>query len=262
MRTLGKVSIFSAGLVALIVLAGFLHPEKTARSEPAAVHAPPPKGGDRESDFAERRDAPNELGDAYAAPRPQARGLLALTSAPGYKRAGDLSIRVQDCTKAEDDLESKLQEIRGEIVEMLMEGTEGSRTCSLQVVIPSDKFRGFVTDLRKMGKIQSERITASRLKPGQGGAAPVEAAPDPRELSLVSIRMADEKVAQNVLESRGVLAASFDRGTSHFMKGLAVLVEFLGLVLPFVLALVGVAGPFAIGMWIRRSRAAAAVAAQ
>ena len=61
---------------------------------------------------------------------------------------------MQDCTKAEDALETKLQDIRGEILEMLMEGTEGSRTCTLSVVIPADKFRVFIADLRGMGKIQ------------------------------------------------------------------------------------------------------------
>jgi hypothetical protein len=137
---------------------------------------------------------------------------------------------------------------------MLMEGTAGARTCTLTVVIPSDKFRGFIADLRGMGKIQSERITASKLKPGQGEAA--GDVPDPRELSLVSLRMADEKVAQNVLESRGVLSASFDRSSSHFLKGLAVLVEAFGLILPFALAAAVVGVPFLIARRLRRVRPA------
>ena len=166
---------------------------------------------------------------------------------------------MDDCTKAEDLLETKLQEIKGEILEMLMEGTAGSRTCTLSVIIPSDKFRGFIADLRAMGKIQSERITASKLKPGQAGAAGAVEAPDPRELSLVSLRMADEKVAQSVLESRGILASSFDRSSSHFLKGLAVVVEAFGLILPFALALLGVAVPFLIARRIRRAKPALAV---
>jgi len=248
MKNLMQVSLIGGGLVALILILGFL-PAGAPRlaAEPSAL-APRPV------------DAVENEVHAYKAASQAPKGLLALTNAPGYKRAGDLSLRVQDCTKAEDALETKLQDIHGEILEMLMEGTEGSRTCTLSVVIPADKFRGFIADLRGMGKIQSERITASKLRPGQGGAEAVkEADPDPRELSLVSIRMADEKVAQTVLESRGVLASSFDRGASHFMKGLAVLVEFLGLVLPFVLAFLGVAAPFAIGMRIRRAKPAVAV---
>jgi hypothetical protein len=110
-----------------------------------------------------------------------------------------------------------------------------------------------------MGKIQSERITASKLRPGQAGGGGAVEALDPRELSLVSLRMADEKVAQSVLESRGVLAASFDRSSSHFLKGLAVLVEIVGLVLPFALALLGVALPFLIALRLRRVKPALAV---
>jgi hypothetical protein len=71
--------------------------------------------------------------------------------------------------------------------------------------------------------------------------------------------MADEKVAQSVLESRGILAASFDRSSSHFLKGLAVVVEAFGLILPFALALLGVAVPFLIARRIRRAKPALAV---
>ena len=255
MRHIGQISLVGGALVALIVLAGFFA-EAAPRSAKEPLRMPAPCVAE---------PAPEEAKDAYAdarqefSGRPALKGLLNLTNAPGYRRAGDLSLRVQDCTKAEDDLESKLQEIRGEILEMLMEGTAGSRTCTLSVVIPADKFRSFITDLRKMGTIQSERITASKLKPGQVEAGAAEGKPDPRELSLVSIRMADEKVAQTVLESRGILASSFDRGSSHFMKGMAVLVEAFGLVLPFALAFLGVAAPFVIAMRIRRSKAAVAV---
>lgn len=249
MKNLKQAAILGGALTALILILGFFQSDapRAAAREPMKAETP---------SFRAAAPSPLDLAENYAAPQAP-KGLLALTNAPGYHRAGDLSLRVQDCTKAEDALETKLQEIRGEILEMLMEGTEGSRTCTLSVVIPADKFRGFIADLRGMGKIQSERITASKLKPGQGGGRE-NTDPDPRELSLVSIRMADEKVAQSVLESRGVLASSFDRGASHFMKGLAVLVEFLGLVLPFVLAFLAVAAPFAIGMRFRRAKPAVA----
>ena len=257
MRHLGPISIVGASLVALIVLAGFFA-ESSPRSacvDPPANRAPAPLAmPSPEETYA---DAHHQVFKASAAP--PVGGLLNLTNAPGYRRAGDLSLRVQDCTKAEDELESKLQEIRGEILEMLMEGTAGSRTCTLSVVIPADKFRGFITDLRKMGTIQTERITASKLKPGQAEAGATEGTPDPRELSLVSVRMADEKVALSVLESRGVLASSFDRSSSHFMKGMAVLVEAFGFVLPFVLVFLGVAVPCLVVQRIRRSKAAVAV---
>jgi hypothetical protein len=107
-----------------------------------------------------------------------------------------------------------------------------------------------------MGKVQSERITASKLRPGVGGKD-VDGAVDARELSLVSIRMADEKVAQTVLESRGVLASSFDRSASHFLKGLAVIVELVGMILPFVLGFVVLAAPLLAVRWLRRARPSA-----
>src|SRR5262249_32944887 len=155
----------------------FFHAEEKS----AAASMPP----------APSRMAGREMGKEVAAPadtfqgRPG--GLLAMTNSPAYKRAGDLSLRVADCTKAEDDLESKLTAINGEIVDMVMEGTEGSRTCTLSAVIPADQFRGFIADLRKMGKVQSERITASKLRVGPTDKPVAAEGADPRELSLVSI---------------------------------------------------------------------------
>lgn len=185
-------------------------------------------------------------------------GLLALVNAPGYKRAADFTLKVADCTKAEDALEAKLEAIRGEILEMLMEGTEGSRTCTLSILIPSDKFRAFVQDLRQMGKVQSERITASKLKPGRDVAAGAEAKgdPDPRELALVAVRMADEKVSPVVLQGRGILATSFDQSASHFMKGAAVLVEGFGYALPYLIVAVALAMLGWIASRVRRPRMA------
>lgn len=250
------VAILAGGAIALIFLAGFFHSE----SAPAAQRAPAPCAVEVSGTNEMPPPMYDQLAKAMPAAKAEPKGLLALTNAPGYRRAADLTLRVDDCTKAEDLLETKLQEIHGEILEMLMEGTAGSRTCTLSVIVPTDKFRGFIADLRAMGKIQAERITASKLKPGTVGAAGgAGEALDPRELSLVSLRMADEKVAQTVLESRGVLAASFDRSSAHFLKGMAVLVEIVGLALPFAMALGAVSVPFLIVLRIRRVRAAAAV---
>jgi len=254
MRHLGTMSLVGAGLVALIIMAGFF-----AEASCRPVGDPSPRKvpvclAEEPRDVADLR--PTVVLPSAA---PTAKGLLNLTTAPGYRRAGDLSLRVQDCTKAEEELELKLQEIRGEIVEMLMEGTAGSRTCTLSVVIPADKFRGFITDLRKMGSIQTERITASRLKPGQVEGGTPEGGPNPRELSLVNLRMADEKVSLTVLEGRGVLASSFDRSSSHVLKGVAVLVEAFGFVLPFVLVFAGIVVPWLVLQRIRRARAGVAV---
>lgn len=195
--------------------------------------------------------APPSAPPAVACEAPGARpaGLLARVESPDYRREADLSLRVADCVKAEDELEAKLEKVRGEILDMDMEGTEGSRRCVLRVLVPSPSFRAFVGELRGMGKIQSEKITASKLK---AGAAAEEV--DPRELCRVSIRMADEKVARAVLESRGRLAASFDRSASHLMKGVAVLVEGVGYVLPFGLAAAAVLVPALLLRRLRRAR--------
>jgi hypothetical protein len=257
MSKTGTWAILAGGLLIVIFLAGFFHAEAPRLADapvvckepllPACVPPPPLCEVSKPADMV-------SAGKPALVLKPQ--GLLAMTNSPSYKRAGDLTLRVADCTKAEDDLESKLVSIKGEIIDMVMEGTEGSRTCTLSAIIPADQFRAFIVDLRKMGKVQSERITASKLRPGQAEGNAAVGGPDPRELSLVSVRMADEKVAQTVLESRGVLATSFDRSASHFMKGLAVIVELFGLALPFLLALAAVAIPALVVLKLRRPRPA------
>lgn len=253
MKRGATAAILVAGLLSVVFSAGFFHskaPGPFAKAcESARAPCPPPAARVEFSmDAPGREDGYKSAGEAAGRP-----GLLAMTSAPSYRRAADFSLRVADCTQAEDDLESKLQSIKGEILEMLMEGTEGSRTCTLSVLIPSNEFRSFIAELRKMGKVQSERITASKLKPAEERSGPAAGEPDPKELSLVSIRMADEKIAPAVLESRGVLAASFNESASHFLKGLAVLVELLGYALPFVLAFAVIALPFAVALRLRRT---------
>ena len=254
MSTTTTWALAAGGLLGVIFLAGFFHVDARPECDampPVCKSTPAPASRPAEEPCSfEKADARASLSLTPA------RGLLALTNSPSYKRAGDLTLRVADCTKAEDDLEAKLVSIKGEIVDMVMEGTEGSRTCTLSAIIPAEQFRAFVVDLRKMGKVQSERITASKLRPGQAEGSAVADAPDPRELSLVSVRMADEKIAQTVLESRGVLASSFDRSASHFMKGLAVIVELFGLALPFLLALSALAVPALVVLKRRRVRPA------
>jgi hypothetical protein len=254
-RTMTVAGGIASLLVLLVFTAGFFHGAAPGKECPVPSCPPAREGWD---EFARHRGH-NELRAGadmvLSAPAMKASGgLLALTNAPGYRRAADMSLRVADCTKAEDDLEARLTAIRGEILDMVMEGTEGSRTCTLSCLIPADKFREFVVELRKMGKVQSERITASKLKPG--GEVDGKGEPDPRELSIVAVRMADEKVARDVLESRGVLASSFDKSASHFMKGMAVLIELVGYGLPFAIALLAVALPFFVMARFRRSRAA------
>ncbi len=255
-RTMKLGGALAALLVLAVFLAGFFHEASKTAASPNPVPFSAGWRGDRNlADAGDKEESMQAKPGLRVAAAPKASpGLLALASAPGYKRAAEMSLRVADCTKAEDELETRLVAIRGEILDMLMEGTEGSRTCSLSVLIPSGSFREFIAELRKMGKIQSERITASKLKPGAPTEGPDN--PDVRELSLVAIRMADEKVAKEVLEGQGVLAASFNRSASHFLKGLAVVVEGLGYVLPFLLAFMALGVPFVLGARLRRLRAA------
>ena len=97
---------------------------------------------------------------------------------------------------------------------------------------------------------------ASTASSGSGTSAIDDAAalPDPRELSLVTLRMADEKVAPEVLESRGVLAASFDKSASHLLQGVAVIVEGVGYVLPFAIVLAFIFVPVFLAVRWRRMR--------
>lgn len=233
-----RALLIASGLVLTVIAAGF------ARSS-AESRCPAPRSG-----ILEREDPRVSWKVAEAPPAP---GLLSRTAGPEYRRAAEIALRVEDCTLAEDALEAKLEKMKGEIVEMVMEGTEGSRTCALSALIPSDQFRSFVADLRQMGRVQSERITASKLRSGDRRGS--EGEPDDRELSLVSIRMADEKVAPAVLESRGLLASSFDRSASHFLNGMAVLVEGLGVLLPWLLVLGAFLMPGVVISRFRRARA-------
>lgn len=180
-------------------------------------------------------------------------GLLNLVTAPGYRRAAEFTFRVTDCAKSEDALEVKLEEIKGEILEMVMQGTEGSRRCTISLTVPSDEFRDFVVYVREIGEMQAERITATRLRPGYGrGGDP--SGVDPRELSLVTISMADEKVAPEIIESRGVLSKSFDRSTAHLLQGFAVIVEVIGYALPFAVVLTLVFLPIFLATRWRRAQ--------
>src|SRR5262245_8015031 len=136
-------ALLVTGLLSVIFSAGFFH-RSDAPAEPCRPARPAIAREELEphSDQVVWHGGYNAVANA-----PEQGGMLALTQSPNYRRAADLSLRVADCTKAEDDLESRLREIKGEILEMLMEGTEGSRTCTLSVLIPSNEFRSFVVEL-------------------------------------------------------------------------------------------------------------------
>src|SRR5690242_18894835 len=118
MKNSAKWAILAGGLVAVIFVSGFFHSD----SKPEACPPPAPLCAAEANEAAGSSHDRIEALKAAPALAPAPRGLLALTNAPGYRRAANLSLRVDDCTKAEDLLETKLQDIKGEILEMLMEG--------------------------------------------------------------------------------------------------------------------------------------------
>ena len=259
MKVFGTLALVLLGAVCLAgFFSGETAPRMGARSVSESCIEAPPAEAMRETakPMAPFRDGEYlEQKSPYALPAVAAKAsLLARVESPDYRRSAELALKVVDCVKAEDELEAKLEKIHGEIVDMLMEGTEGSRRCSLRVLVPSPSFRGFVSELRAMGKVQAEKITASKIK---GGAAPAAGEPDARELCLVSVRMMDERVAAAVVEGRGNLASSFDRSASHLLNGLSVLVEGLGYVLPFALAGAALLVPAVLLRRLRRTRAVA-----
>jgi hypothetical protein len=95
MRNSAKWAILAGGLVVLIFSVGFFH------AEPAPMACRP--AGQIPIDESRDKEIP-EAGfcvlkaDPAAPPAPK--GLLALTSAPGYRRAATMALRVDDCTKA------------------------------------------------------------------------------------------------------------------------------------------------------------------
>ena len=89
MNKSGFWACLAGGAVLLVFLAGFFHADKSFESADAPV----------------ARLAASQKPMPAACPAPLEppggnRGLLALTNSPSYKRAGDLSLRVEDCTKA------------------------------------------------------------------------------------------------------------------------------------------------------------------
>ena len=123
-------SILIAGLVAVIFTAGFFYEgkEEPGRISPASsrTHSPSDRKNPVSWVLGQNNDAAdNRFEMAYASPvvnkealsrvRPQAivPAFLNLTSAPGYKREANLSLKVEDCAKAEEELETKLEEFKG-----------------------------------------------------------------------------------------------------------------------------------------------------
>ncbi len=158
-----------------------------------------------------------------------------------YHRTGEFTCRVESVIDIYTAIEKDITPLfGGEITALEITGNDDGRQGTIECSVSVDKFNEFVTYIRKKGKVLSERIaaTAKSKEPAKETGE--------RKLSLVSVTVIDEKVARELGESKGMLAASFSRSTSHFLRGVAVIVEGLGWILPYALVLAGLAVPLAI----------------
>ncbi len=169
-----------------------------------------------------------------------------------YHRTGEFTCRVESVISVYEAIDTDVRKLfGGKITSMEITGNDDGRQGTLQCAVSIDKFNDFITYIRKRGKILAERITASS-KPPVRGEVPANEEIDERELSLVTVRLMDEKVAKEVGESKGMLAASFSKSTGHFLSGLAVIVEGFGWVAPYAGILIALVLPIVIVQRIRR----------
>lgn len=214
----------AALLLLTVFVAGFFHESAGRRSASPAPCAPAPAG---------RQAVLREVELAHAARVPAVHVPDNL-----YRRAGDFSSKVESVIKAYAELDKKIAAFGGEITEMEITGNDDGRQGRISCTVASDKFNPFIDYVRTLGKVMAERITATARPRAQGGRAiPGDDEIDQRELSLVTLALMDEKVAKDIQESRGMLAGSFMKSASHFMAGVAVLVEIFGWIAPYLLIL-------------------------
>lgn len=221
-----KLAVIAAGTLGAVVLlsavAGFFHESREKQMSPSV----PPRA---EASKMELR--------SYST--------LAVPTGPMYHREADFSLSVKDCISVEEQLEARASRVGGILLDLVLEGTDGARRGTVAFKIPSDKVNEFIREVRELGKILNERITARHVEAsgGTGGGT---------EFSMVRVHIADEAVAPNTKEGQGVFAASFDKSAAHFLRGLAVLVEVAGFVLPYLLALALIGVPVLVAYRMRR----------
>ena len=169
-----------------------------------------------------------------------------------YHRTGDFTCKVESVIDTWQAIERDLAKLfGGKITSLEITGNDDGRQGTLQCAVSIDKFNEFNLYIRKKGKILAERITATSKPPARGAATQPDEI-DERELSLITVRLLDEKIAKEVGESKSMLAASFSKSTGHFLGGLAVIVEGLGWIAPYAGVLVALVLPIVIVQRIRR----------
>jgi len=250
-----------AGVLALalaaVFVAGFFH-ESAARQEPAPGAPPSARAGGYND--ALQPKAQTRLAARSPEPcmeRGEFRGadLAASFHVPAnlYRRAGEFSCKVESVIKAYADIDKRIKTFGGEISEMEITGNDEGRRGRIACTVSTDRFNDFIDYARTLGKVLDERITAT-ARPAAKGGRHIEGSDDvdPRELSVVTLSLMDEKVAKEIHASKGMLATSFNRSASHFLAGIAVLVEIFGWIAPYAMMLALVVVPVVV---VRRFRA-------
>lgn len=253
MKTLRWTAGVAAGLLAVVVLAGFFHADgrqhtKLKMEGPGIVSAPLEEDCERE-----KQEQFLAMDGSVQGTGMTMRGMIQ-TPLGSYRRKGDASLEVEDTIETYETLSKKVAALHGELVEVVIEGGEIGRSGRILMEIPSDVFDSFLGECRKLGKILHEQITVQRMPKG-GAVSHGSDEPDPREIALVSLTLRDQKVSPLVEQSQNVLAVSFSKSWAHVLRGLAVLVEGVGYVLPFAIAFLVLAVPAVVAVRLaRRSR--------
>lgn len=245
----------AGGLLALIFVAGFFHEGRSAakRTEAPCAPALEPSTSPIPKDPGYGKYEANRH-NAGEVKRPAA--ALPLLDDRAYKLQGECTMKVKAVLEMEESLKGLLTEHKGTIEQLEITGTERGRDGFAVLSVPSDRFDPFVKAVRGLGTMERERISAVAWKPAgnpSGDSVP--------EWAVVTLRFSDIASSPAVDESKGILATSFGRSASHFLKGIAVLVEAVGFVLPFLVAAILLFGPaFVVVKITRRLRASRAVA--
>ncbi|OHB70736.1 MAG: hypothetical protein A2W23_08875 [Planctomycetes bacterium RBG_16_43_13] len=172
--------------------------------------------------------------------------MLQLLQDKPYKRQATFHLQVKSAIEIEEKLEKSLTEQKGELIELSMEGSKNGRRGTLTAQVLTAHFNDFVRFVRESGEVLSENITAKRIEPSSSGRqAPSTGEVDYRELALVTITFA-ETVALEAAKGEGILATSLHNSSTHFLEGIAVILEVLGYGMPFVF----IVGLIAVPLWL------------
>jgi hypothetical protein len=220
-------------LLVLVFILGFFTAGETAVGRAMEPPSPMRKAAVREEEFAA---APMEA-------HPSGFSGMIERSGRIYYRQAEMQLAVGDTLKGNDDLERIANEHKCEIANLIIEGNDLSRRCSVELLVPSDRFDSLVRQFRKVGRVLHERITAQKIEGSASGSG------DSRvEFARVRADLVDDGA------QRGLFARAFESSGNHFVRGSALLLEGSGFALPFLLAASFLAGVILLARRIRRAR--------